>query len=169
MENPRRNLADSCRHIGKAFGYVGWGPLRQFWMRFERGRWRGNPAADHHQSGKPARILLRPVPGAVTAQGKPRPVGSLPAAPEFLRRCIQGRHCQIVHRRLNPPEILPALRHHNDGRNAPAIVANFRGDAYVSLLQAVVTAFAGAVKEKNDWPFLMRRPVFRKKYLVLIS
>ena len=65
--------------------------------------------------------------------------------------------------------ILQALRHDNEGGETRAVVADGRGDANLGLDEAVGAAFAGAVEEEDNGPFLIGGPVVRHEDLILVS
>jgi len=57
----------------------------------------------------------------------------------------------------------------NDGSEAPAIFADGGGHAELRLQQAIGATFASAVKEEDDGPFLVGRPIFGEENLVFVS
>jgi hypothetical protein len=60
------------------------------------------------------------------------------------------------------------LRHNYDCLNHATVCADGGTDAHGSLQQAIATALASAVKSKNHGPLPVRRPIFRKEYLVFV-
>ena len=75
----------------------------------------------------------------------------------------------VFHRWFGPPGARFALWHDNDGSEARAIFADGGGDAELRLEQAIGATFTGAVKEEDDGPFLVGRPIFGEENLVFVS
>ena len=138
-------------------------------MRFERSWRRAKASANDHQGGEAARIFFGETPGAVTAHGNSCEISALGVAVKFFGGGFQRGDGEVLHGRLNPPKIFPTLRHDHDGGNARAIHTNFGADAHIRLLQAIVGAFTGTVKEKNDGPLLFGGPIVGNENLVFVD
>src|SRR5580700_7548002 len=125
------------------------------------------PTYDDH-GGELVWIFCSEVPAAIATHGDSCQIGALRIAVEFSCGGLQGGHGHIVHRRLDPPGILAALRHHDDSVEVSAVAANGGADADVGLVQTILAALARAVKKEDDRPFFTGRPIFGDEHLILV-